>query len=58
MRRETIPTPRENTLLRFKDEKVVEGLEKVQSEIVSWIESFEIKYPEVQEKKQRKRMLK
>ncbi len=42
------------TLLRFKDEKVVEELEKVQSEIVSWIESFEIKYPEVLDKETEK----
>ena len=46
------------SVLRFKDEQVVEELEKVKGEIELWIKGYEEKYPEVLEMKVRKNKVK
>jgi very-short-patch-repair endonuclease len=43
------------TLLRFKDEEVVNSLYEVREKIKNWISSYEKMHPEVLERKKRRR---
>jgi len=43
------------TVLRFKDEEVVNSLDDVRKKIKNWISEYEKMYPEVVERKKRRR---